>query len=73
MRQAQSTFLACVRCFAPTAPVEGVAMLQSLEGQAVFECEWCGTLTLVRADENRRTAIWIGSLAAESSVRFAAL
>jgi hypothetical protein len=41
--------------------LEGVPVLQSLQDHAVFECEWCGHIALVRghepyADMSRRAA-----------------
>jgi predicted RNA-binding Zn-ribbon protein involved in translation (DUF1610 family) len=73
MQTAQLVQLACVKCFAPMDRVETVAVLQSLEGQAVFECEWCGHVTLVRMQEPLRSACWLGSMPAGCKVSFAAL
>ena len=73
MQTAQLVQLACVKCFAPMDRVETVAVLQSLEGQAVFECEWCGHVTLVRMQEPLRSACWLGSMPTGSKVSFAAL
>jgi hypothetical protein len=56
----------------PDGQVETVAVLQSLEGQAVFECEWCGHVTLVRMQEPLRSACWLGSMPAGCKVSFAA-
>ena len=57
MQTAQLVQLACVKCFAPMDRVETVAVLQSLEGQAVFECEWCGHITLGRMQEPLRSCM----------------
>jgi hypothetical protein len=53
--------------------VEAVPVLQSLDGQAVFDCQWCGNVALVRKEEPLRTASWIGLLPADHRVSFAAL
>jgi hypothetical protein len=53
--------------------LEGVPVLQSLEGQAIFECAWCGNVTLVRKQEPLRTPTWLGSLPVDCPVSFAAL
>ena len=65
--------LQCADCGAPMDEVKTVAVLASLTGHAVFECEWCGHVTLVRMQEPLRSACWIGSMPAESKVSFAAL
>ena len=70
---ARTEYLACVKCCAPMEIVESVAVLQSLEGYAVFACEWCGQVTLVRTNEPLRTASWAGRVLSESWVSFAAL
>jgi hypothetical protein len=72
MRQAQTAQLACTRCFAPMNWVEVVPVLQSVEKYAVFECDWCRHVTLVRTHVEPQTAIWAGALDGNSTVSFAA-
>lgn len=73
MRRAHKPQLACEKCYAPMDLLENVPVLQSLEGQAIFECECCGNITLVRNHEPLRTASWVGSLPADCRISFAAL
>jgi hypothetical protein len=37
----------CTDCGAPMDRVETVAALASLAGHLIFECEWCGHITLL--------------------------
>jgi hypothetical protein len=39
--------LTCADCGAPMDKVETVAVLASLVGHSIFECEWCGHITLL--------------------------
>ena len=58
MRRAQTAQLACTKCCAPMDLLEGVPVLQSLMDHAVFECEWCGHIALVRKHEPPHTPCW---------------
>jgi hypothetical protein len=73
MKGTHEAHLACERCYGPMNFVEAVPVLQSLDGHAVFDCQWCGNVALVRKEEPLRTASWIGSLPADRRVSFAAL
>jgi hypothetical protein len=62
MRNAGTARLACGRCHAPMDLLEGVPVLQSLKDHAIFECEWCGHIALVRKHELPGSPSWIGSI-----------
>jgi hypothetical protein len=51
--------------------LEGVPVLQSLQDHAIFECEWCGHIALVRQHELPSTPCWIGSIPPECPVSYA--
>jgi predicted RNA-binding Zn-ribbon protein involved in translation (DUF1610 family) len=73
MPKSHNAQLACAKCLAPMNLLEGVPVLQSLEDHAVFECEWCGHVALVRCHELPRSPCWIGSLSPQCGVSYAAL
>jgi predicted RNA-binding Zn-ribbon protein involved in translation (DUF1610 family) len=73
MQRAHLAQLACTNCFSLMDQVDEVPVLASLAGQAVFACQSCGHVTLVRDAMPLRTAIWAGSLPTEGAVSFAAL
>ena len=64
MRRAQTAQLACEKCCAPMDLLEGVPVLQSLQDHAIFECEWCGHIALVRKHEPPSTPCWVGTIPA---------
>lgn len=70
MRAELTAHPACARCTAPMDPVEAVAVLASLEGHSIFECE-CGHVTLVRR-EGPGSASWIGSVPAPCGISYGA-
>ena len=47
MNASYAAKLQCADCGAPMDEVKTVAVLASLAGHAVFECEWCGHITLL--------------------------
>ena len=52
--------LSCADCGAPMDEVETVAVLASLAGHAIFECEWCGHITLMaKTPASARSADWL--------------
>ena len=52
--------LSCTDCGAPMDEVETVAVLASLVGHAIFECEWCGHITLLaKTPASARSADWL--------------
>ena len=71
MRRAQTAQLACTKCHAPMDLLEGVPVLQSLQDHAIFECEWCGHIALVRRHEPPSTPCWVGSIPPECGVSYA--
>jgi hypothetical protein len=57
--------LSCTDCGAPMDEVETVAVLASLAGHAIFECEWCGHLTLLaKTPASARNADWLHAASA---------
>lgn len=43
--------------------LEGVPVLESLEDHAIFDCQWCGHIELVRRIEPQISPCWMGILA----------
>jgi len=39
--------LLCMDCGAPMDEVKAVVVLASLAGHSIFQCEWCGHITLL--------------------------
>jgi hypothetical protein len=70
--KAQPAQLACEKCCAPMDLLEGVPVLQSLQDHAIFECEWCGHIALVRRHEPPSSPSWIGSIPVSCDVSYAA-
>jgi len=68
--QAQWTRLECAKCNATMDRVEAIAVLRSLEGHAIFECEWCGHIAVKFSDKPSCSASWIASLPADCRVSF---
>ena len=57
--------LQCVDCGAPMDEVKTVAVLASLIGHAIFECEWCGHITLLaKTPSSARSADWLHAASA---------
>ena len=71
MRNAQTAQLVCEKCGAPMDLLEGVPVLQSLQDHAIFECEWCGHIALVRKHEPPSSPSWVGSIASNCGVSYA--
>jgi DNA-directed RNA polymerase subunit RPC12/RpoP len=70
MRAALARHPACAKCAAPMDQVEAVAVLTSLEGHSIFECEWCGHITLVPHKTPTPSTSWIGSVPAACGVSY---
>jgi len=70
MLKAQPAQLACEKCCAPMDLLEGVPVLQSLQDHAIFECEWCGHIALVRKHEPPSSPSWVGSIASSCGVSY---
>jgi hypothetical protein len=50
----------CADCGAPMDEVKTVAVLTSLVGHAIFECEWCGHITLLaKTPAAAKSADWL--------------
>lgn len=49
----------CANCGAPMDVVDAVAVLASVEGHSIFECEWCGHIALVPDREGLPSADWL--------------
>jgi hypothetical protein len=73
MRNARMAQLACEKCCSPMDLLEDVPVLQSLQDHAVFACEWCGHVALVRRQNEPASPCWIGSLPPDCRVSYAAL
>jgi hypothetical protein len=71
MLNAQTAQLVCEKCGAPMDLLEGVPVLQSLQDHAIFECEWCGHIALVRKHEPPSSPSWVGSIASNCGVSYA--
>jgi DNA-directed RNA polymerase subunit RPC12/RpoP len=71
MLNAQTAQLVCEKCGAPMDLLEGVPVLQSLQNHAIFECEWCGHIALVRKHEPPSSPSWVGSIASNCGVSYA--
>ena len=58
----------CADCGAPMDEVQAVVVLASLRGHLIFECEWCGHITLI-ADPAARPerADWLDTLTASGA------
>ena len=57
--------LSCRDCGAPMDEVETVAVLASLAGHAIFECEWCGHITLLaETPASARSTDWLRAASA---------
>jgi len=70
MLNAQTAQLVCEKCGAPMDLLEGVPVLQSLQDHAIFECEWCGHIALVRKHEPPSSPSWVGSIASSCGVSY---
>jgi hypothetical protein len=56
----------CADCGAPMDEVETVAVLASLQGHSIFECEWCGHVTLIAKSAARASdADWLQAASAK--------
>jgi hypothetical protein len=56
----------CADCGAPMDEIETVAVLASLQGHSIFECEWCGHITLVAKSLARASdADWLHAASAK--------
>ena len=65
MNASFATKLQCADCGAPMDEVKAVAVLASLAGHAVFECEWCGHITLLaKTAASARGADWLHAASA---------
>lgn len=63
MRASHKATFYCASCAAPMDEVQSVTVLASLTGHSIFECEWCGHLTLVpRTPGASRGAEWLHAL-----------
>ena len=52
--------LQCADCGAPMDEVKSVAVLASLDSHVIFECEWCGHITLLaKTAASARSADWL--------------
>ncbi|MEN3375075.1 MAG: hypothetical protein V7604_430 [Hyphomicrobiales bacterium] len=52
--------LQCADCGAPMDEVETVVALASLAGHSIFECEWCGHITLLaKTPASAKSADWL--------------
>ena len=50
----------CADCGAPMDEVTTVAVLTSLVGHAIFECEWCGHITLLaKTPASAKSVDWL--------------
>ena len=57
--------LQCADCGAPMDEVETVAVLASLTGHSIFECEWCGHITLLaKTPASAKSADWLHAASA---------
>jgi hypothetical protein len=57
--------LSCRDCGAPMDEVESVPVLASLTGHSVFECEWCGHITLLaKTPASARSTDWLQAASA---------
>jgi len=55
----------CADCGAPMDEVETVVVLASLAGHSIFECEWCGHVTLLaKTAASARNADWLHAASA---------
>jgi hypothetical protein len=60
MNASFATKIQCADCGAPMDEVKTVAVLASLAGHAIFECEWCGHITLLaKTPASARSADWL--------------
>ena len=52
--------LQCADCGAPMDEVKTVVVLASLAGHSIFECEWCGHITLLaKTPASARSTDWL--------------
>ena len=57
--------LSCRDCGAPMDKVESVPVLASLAAHSVFECEWCGHITLLaKTPASAGSADWLHAASA---------
>jgi hypothetical protein len=55
----------CTDCGAPMDKVESVPVLASLAAHSIFECEWCGHITLLaKTPASARSAEWLHAASA---------
>ena len=67
MNASFATKLQCADCGAPMDEVKTVAVLASLAGHAIFECEWCGHITLLaKTPASARSVDWLYAASAAS-------
>ena len=60
MNASFATTLQCPGCGAPMDEVKTVVVLASLTGHAIFECEWCGHITLLaKTPASAKSADWL--------------
>ena len=52
--------LQCANCGAPMDEIKTVVVLASLAGHSIFECEWCGHITLLaKTPASARSTDWL--------------
>ena len=60
MNASFATTLQCADCGAPMDEVKTVVVLASLVGHSIFECEWCGHITLLaKTPASAKSADWL--------------
>ena len=65
MKASFVTELQCANCGAPMDEVKTVAVLVSLAGHGIFECEWCGHITLLaKTPASARSTDWLHAASA---------
>jgi hypothetical protein len=65
MKASFVTKLRCANCGAPMDEVTTVAVLVSLAGHGIFECEWCGHITLLaKTPASARNTDWLHAASA---------
>jgi DNA-directed RNA polymerase subunit RPC12/RpoP len=60
MNASRAAKLLCADCGAPMDEVDAVAVLASLQEHSIFECEWCGHITLLaKTSASAKSADWL--------------